>query len=64
MKQPIERKYLHGRKELSAYTGIGTRTISRLMVEGKIPYKRIGHNMVIFRISEVDAALAVIGEGE
>ena len=53
----IKPGWLTGRNQISQYTGHSKRTISRLIAEGKIPCKRLGHRLVMIRISELDAAL-------
>ena len=53
--------WLHGRKQLAAYTGVSPRTISRWMVEGKIPHRRLSAKSVLFRVRDIDRALADMG---
>ena len=52
--------WLTGREQIRGYTGMSKRTISRLMAEGKIPCRRIGHRLVMVRISDLDRALESI----
>ncbi len=52
--------WLTGRDQISAYTGLSKRTVSRLLADGKIPHRRLGHKLVIVRISDLDRALMQI----
>jgi excisionase family DNA binding protein len=49
--------WLTGRKQIGTYTGLHPRTVSRLLADGRIPHKRLGHKLVMVRISDLDAAL-------
>jgi excisionase family DNA binding protein len=50
--------YVRGRARLARYLDISPRSVSRLISEGRIPFARLGHRLVIFRIADVDRALA------
>ena len=52
--------WLTGRKQIADYTGLNPRTISRLLAHGRIPHKRIGHKLVMVRITDLDAALVAM----
>ena len=54
---PIQPGWLSGRKQLSDYCGLSPRTLSRWIKEGKIPHKRVGHKIILFRIRDIDRAL-------
>jgi excisionase family DNA binding protein len=53
----IKPGWLTGRAQISTYTGLHPRTISRLLAHGRIPHKRIGHKLVMCRVTDLDAAL-------
>ena len=59
--EAINPGWLTGRTQLHKYTGLSPRTISRLMAEGQIPHRRLSHKLVMFRITDVDRALASLG---
>jgi|GEM_PF-1988448 len=56
-----KRGWLRGIPALSAYCGLSRRTISRMLAEGKLPHRRLGHRSVIFRIRDIDRTLERIG---
>ncbi len=49
--------WLTGRKQISTYTGLHPRTISRLLADGRLPAKRIGHKLIMIRVADLDTAL-------
>lgn len=52
---PVER--LVTKRQIAAVLAIHTRTVTRLMAAGTIPFIKIGDHSVRFRISEVLKAL-------
>ena len=59
-----ERKsdWITGRKALGAYLGVSPRTVSRLVRDGQIPFRRISKKLLIFRCSDVDRAIERVGD--
>ena len=49
--------WLTGRKQISQYTGLNPRTVTRLLADGRIPHKRLGHRIVMVRVVDLDQAL-------
>jgi excisionase family DNA binding protein len=49
--------WLTGRQQISSYTGLHPRTISRLLAQGRIPHKRLGHKLIMVRVTDLDQAL-------
>ncbi|TAN36513.1 MAG: hypothetical protein EPN23_08485 [Verrucomicrobia bacterium] len=51
--------YVQGRPAASRYLGgIPTRTLAELMRKRKIPFSKLGHRTVIFKIADLDKAVA------
>lgn len=51
--------YLHGKPAAGRYLGnMSTRTLAELMRQRKIPFFKLGHRTVLFRIADLDKAVA------
>ncbi len=59
--QTIKPGWLTGRKAISQYCGLSPRTISRLLADGQIPHRRLGHKLVMTRTEDLDKALGCLG---
>ncbi|MCX6995902.1 MAG: helix-turn-helix domain-containing protein [Kiritimatiellaeota bacterium] len=51
--------YLHGRTAACQYLGgMSKRTLAVFMRQRKLPHMKLGHRTVLFRIADLDRALA------
>ena len=54
---PLATDYLRGQKEAAAYARVSTRTISDWQARRIVPFLKPGRKLVLFRKSDIDAAL-------
>ncbi len=59
-KPEVKPAWLTGRAQIGQHTGWSKRTVSRMLHDGIIPHKRLGHKLVMVRIADLDAALAKV----
>ena len=55
---PTDSDYLRGQKACASYARIAHRTVSDWQARRIIPYIKIGKKCVLFRKSDIDAALS------
>lgn len=55
---PLESDYLRGQKEAAAYARVSTRCISDWQARRIIPFLKPARKLVLFRKSDIDAALS------
>lgn len=49
--------YIKSEKSLAGWLGISERSVRGLMKSGTLPYHRVSHRLVLFRVSDVNKAL-------
>jgi len=54
--------WVSGREDVAKYLGVSKRSISRWMKQGVLPHKRITSRLVMFRLQDLDRAVARMAE--
>jgi len=49
--------WLTGRTAIAEYAGVGKRTVSRWIEEGRIPYRRLSNKLLMVRVQDLDRAI-------
>ncbi len=49
--------WLSGRQQISSYTGLSKRTISRLLRSGVLPHRRLSNKILLCRKQDCDDAI-------
>lgn len=55
---PVGSDYLRGQEQAAAYAKVSRRCISAWQARRIIPFLKIGHKCVLFRKTDIDAALS------